>query len=140
MTFVEMKIVSSILIFLAVSMEVQGGHEAAISQLDADLVPIYERLVTQEQPTDLVGMHLELSLNLKHASDRYLLFTDTQIAVDEVTKYYLIKWKFEPSDVRDLFGKSNVICKVKGRIVDVVKGATSPGMPYIIVELTSVEF
>jgi hypothetical protein len=134
-----MKTLNSILIFLLISVDAFGEYESAISELNADLVPIYESLMTEGQSTDLVGKHLELNLNLKHSSDRYLLFTDTRIVLDKDTKYYLIKWKFRPNDVKALFGKSNVKCKVKGRIVEVIKGATSPRMPYVIVEVVSVE-
>ena len=122
-----------------VSVAAYGGPGSAMSELNADLVPIYESLTKEERPTNLVGKRLKLTLNLKYASDRHLLFTDTQVVIDKHTKYYLIKWKFSPDDVKALVGKSNVRCKVNGRIVEVIKGPTSPGMPYIVVELISVE-
>lgn len=134
-----MKTLSLILAFLLISVAAHGEYESAISELNADLVPIYESLMAEGQPTNLVGKHLKLTLNLKYSSDRHLLFTDTQIIVDKNTKYYLIKWKFRPNDVKVLFGKSNVRCKVNGRIVEVIKGATTPHMPYVVVELVSVE-
>ena len=134
-----MKTLSLILTFLLISMATQGEDESAVSELNADLVSIYESLITEGQPTDLVGKPLKLTLNLKFSSDRHLLFSDTQIIVDKDTKYYLIKWKFRPEDIKALLGKSNVKCKVTGRIVEVIKGVTSPRMPYIVVELASVE-
>ena len=137
--FTEMKTSSVILAILLISVSAHGDYESAISELDADLVPIYESLMAEGHPTNLIGMPLKLTLNLRHASDRYLLFTDTQIIVDKDTKYYLVKWKFEPDDVKTLFGRSNLTCKVNGRIVEVIKGATSPNMPYVVVELVSVE-
>jgi hypothetical protein len=130
---------SPILIVLLVSLSAYGGSGPAISELNADLVPIYESLMKEERPTNLVGKRLNLTLTLKYASDRHLLFTDTQVVVDKDTKYYLIKWKFRRDDVQLLLGKSNVRCKVNGRIVEVIKGPTSPGMPYIVVKLMSVE-
>jgi len=111
-----MKALTPILISLSISVAAYGEYESSISELNVDLVPIYEKLMTEDQPTDLVGQRLELNLNLKHSSDRLLLFTDTQVAIDKDTKYYLIKWKFKPNDVKALFGKSNVRCKVNGRI------------------------
>ncbi len=134
----EMKILGPILIFLSISAAVYGEYESATSKLNANLIPLYEKLMTEGQPMDLVGQRLELSLNLKHSSDRLLLFTDTQVAIDRDTKYYLIKWKFKPNDVKAILGKSDVRCKVNGIIVEVIKGAISPGMPYVIVELESV--
>ena len=38
-----------------------------------------------------------------------------------------------------ILGKSNVQCNVKARIVEVIKGATSPGMPYIVADIISIE-
>ena len=134
-----MKTLSLILTFLLISMAAHGGDESAVSELNADLVPIYESRMADGQPTDLVGKALILTLNLKYSSDRHLLFSDTQIIVDKDTKYYLIKWKFRPVDIKALLGKSNVKCKVTGRIVEVINGMTSPRMPYIVVELASVE-
>jgi hypothetical protein len=134
-----MKTSSPILVVLLVSLATYGGPGSATSELNVDLVPIYESLTKEERPTNLVGKRLNLTLTLKYASDRHLLFTDTQVVIDKDTKYYLIKWKFRPDDVQALLGKSSVRCKVNGRIVEVIKGPTSPGMPYIVVELMSVE-
>ena len=136
----EMKTLSSILILLLISVAANGEYESATAELNAGLLPIYEILMTEDQPVNLVGRRIALSLNLKHSSDRLLLFTDTRVAVDKDTKYYLIKWKFTLDDVKDLLGKSNVRCNVEGRIVEVFGGARSPGMPYVVVELESIEF
>ncbi len=127
------------LTFLLIPLAVHGGSESAVSELNPDLVPIYESLIADEQSTELVGKLLELTLQLKYSSERHLLFSDTQIIVDKDTKYYLIKWKFGQNDIKAILGKSNVKCKVKGRIIEVIKGATSPGMPYVVAELISVE-
>jgi hypothetical protein len=74
-------------VILLVSLAAYGGPGSAISQLNADLVPIYEILMKEERPTNLVGKRLNLTLNLKYASDRHLLFTDTQVVIDKDTKY-----------------------------------------------------
>lgn len=134
-----MKTLSAILVFLLFTVSAYGGNKLATSRLNADLLPLYESLTAAGPSTKLVGKRLELTLKLRHASDRYLLFTDTQIVVDKHTRYYLIKWKFKADDVKALLGKSNVMCKVKGTIVEVIKGATSPRMPYVVVELASAE-
>lgn len=128
-----------ILLFLSTFVKALAAPESAVSRLNPDLVPIYESLVTEGEGSKLVGKQLELSLSLKHASDRFLLFTDTQVVLDQNTKYYLIKWEYELNDIRELLGKTDVICKVKGRIVEVVSGERTSRMPYIIVKLVSVE-
>ena len=127
------------LIFLLISPVVHGGNDSAVSELNPDLVPIYEGLIADGQSTELVGKLVEVTLQLKFSSEKYLLFLDTQIIVDTETKYYLIKWKFGQNAIKPILGKSNVKCKVKGRIIEVIKGATSPRMPYVVVELISVE-
>ena len=104
-------------------------------ELNADLVPIYEHLLADGQPTKLIWKIVDLTLKLKFSSDKHLLFSDTQIMVDKNTKYYLIKWKYNPTDFKTIIGKSNIECRVKAKIIEVVKGATSPNMPYIVAEL-----
>jgi hypothetical protein len=116
-----------------------AGNELDISELNPDLLPIYENLIADGESTELVGKRLNLSLKLKYSSERHLLFSDTQVTVDNETKYYLIKWKFNPNDIEEILGKSDVKCTIQGRIIEVIKGAISPGMPYVVVELESVE-
>lgn len=128
-----------ILLFLTISVKAFAVSELEVSRLNSDLVPIYRSLVTEGQDSKLVGKQLDLSLSLKHASERFLLFADTQIVLDKNTRYYLIKWEYELNDIRELLGKSDVVCKVKGRIVEVVSGEKASRMPYIIVELISAE-
>lgn len=134
-----MRILSFVPIFLAVSVNGYAADDSATSQLNPDLVPIYERLVAEGQGSDLVGKRIELRLHLRHASERFLLFSDTRVVLGKDTKYYLIKWKFEPTEIENFIGKSDVTCNVSGRIVEVVSGAKASGMPYIIVELISLE-
>lgn len=116
-----------------------GGSLSATQDLHPDLIPIYEKLNSDTQSQQLVDTPLNLTLKLKHSSEKYLLFHDTRIIIDEKTKYYLIKWKFNPQDIQPIIGKANVNCRVKGRIIDVVKGPTTPDMPYVVVKLLSVE-
>jgi hypothetical protein len=131
------KILLFILFFISVA--TYGGSLTATQNLHPDLIHIYEKLNSDKQSQELVGTPLSLSLELKHSSEKYLLFHDTQVIIDEVTKYYLIKWKFDPNDIEPIIGKANVTCRVKGKIIEVVKGPTTPGMPYVVVELISVE-
>lgn len=136
----EMKLLSLILTFLLFPIGVCGELKTATAELNHDLIPVYESLRAEGPSSDLVGKRLKLNLNLKYASDRHLLFTDTRIVIDSKTSYYMINWKFKPDDIKALIGRSNVRCTVTGRIVDVIKGPTSPRMPYIVVELESIEF
>jgi len=134
-----MKLKLLLLILFFVPVATCGGSVAATQELHPDLIPIYEKLISDTPCQQLVGTPLDLTLKLKHASEKYLLFHDTRIIVDEATKYYLVQWKFNAHALEAIIGKADVACRVKGRITEVVKGSTTPGMPYIVVELSSVE-
>ncbi|PLX98399.1 MAG: hypothetical protein C0624_14490 [Desulfuromonas sp.] len=133
----NIKILLFILVFIPVA--AYGENISATRNLHPDLIPIYETLTSDQQAQQLVGTSFVLTLNLKHASEKYLLFHDTQVIVDEVTKYYLIKWLFTPDDVKTIMGKADLPCRVKGRIIEVTKGATTPDMPYLAVKLLKVD-
>ena len=134
-----MRTVVAVVLFVCLFLKTFAADDLAISRLNPDLVPLYDSLLAEGQGAELIGKPLQLRLNLKHASDRLLLFTDTQIVPDKDTRYYLIKWRFRPNNLSGLAGKRNVVCKVRGRIVEIVSGAPAPRMPYIIAELLSVE-
>ena len=74
--------------------------------LSQDYIPIWSQFT--RALLQLIGKSLELTFKLKFASEKYLLFWDTQITVDNQTKYYLIKWKFDPRDIEGNLGMSNV--------------------------------
>lgn len=134
-----MKVHILFLAFLFASLVAHAGNELAISGLNPDLLPIYESLIADGESTELVGKRLKLTLKLKYSSEKHLLFSDTQVTVDKETKYYLIKWKFNPNVIEEILGKSDVKCTIQGKIIEVIKGTVSPGMPYVVAELESVE-
>jgi len=124
---------------LAISNFVIAEQYPSLVEMNDDLKPIYERLIASNNPSEMVGEKIELDLSLKHASEKRLLFRSTHVIVDEKTKYYFIKWKFDPEKVRGLMGKSGVRCNIRGKIIEVIKGKISPGMPYIVVQVESVQ-
>ena len=134
-----MKRIIVLLVCLVMPFLVSADQYPSLVELDDGLVPIYERLIKSNDPNELVGERLELTLSLRHASDKRLLFNDTRIIIDEKTKYYFVMWRFDPKKVVEIIDKSDIKCKIEGRIVEVVKGGISPGMPYIIVEIDSVQ-
>ena len=124
---------------LTVPCLVSAEQYPSLVELNDDLAPIYERLIKSDDPNELVGERLELTLHLRYASEKRLLFNDTRIIIDEKTKYYFVMWKFAPRKVAEIIGKSDIQCKIEGRISAVVVGSISPGMPYIVVEVENVE-
>ncbi len=114
-----------------------AAGDPAVSRLNAELVPLYRQLMAG-QHADLPGRQLSLKLRLKHASERFLLFADTQVVVNDNTSYYLVKWQYEVEDIAGLIGKTGVVCQLSGTIVEVIANANSPPMPYLLVRLQSV--
>ena len=94
------------LVLISVTLLSHGDNESEISELNVELLPIYESLIADGNSTELVGKRFDLSLNLKYSSEKHILFSDTQIVVDKDTKYYLVKWKFNPDDIQVILGKS----------------------------------
>lgn len=115
-----------------------AADDPAVALLNPELVPLYRQLAVDHHSEGLIGRRLVLNLRLKHASRSLLLFADTQIVVDDDTRYYLIKWQYQPDDITDLLGKADIACRVEGKILRVVWSAISPRMPYLIVELQTV--
>ena len=134
-----MRIILAVLVVISIYAKAHATDEPTVSKLNSELIPIYEQLMTKGENASLIGQYVEAKLHLRHASERFLLFTDTQVVLDNGTNYYLIKWRFEPDDISDFIGKSDVICKVSGRVVEVVSGAKASGMPYVVVELLQLE-
>lgn len=127
-----------ILLLVAPAYPAAATDDPAIKLLNPGLVPLYRQLIADPHSEGLIGKRLALQLRLKHASPRMLLFADTQIVVDGTTRYYLIKWQYQPGDIAELLGKAGNACRVEGKIVRVVSSADSPRMPYLVVELQSV--
>jgi len=125
------------LLLMSISVQPSAAGDAAVSRLNPQLVPLYRQLMSG-QNADLVGKPLLLELRLKHASERFLLFDDTQVVVDSNTSYYLIRWQYEPEDIAGLIGKTAITCRVSGRIAQVIAVANPPRMPYLVVRLQSV--
>ncbi len=112
--------------------------DRATALLDNEIRPLYRDVANGTPATDIVGRTLDLSLDLRFCSEKHVLFKDTQVVVDEDTKYYFIKWTFDPAVVASLQGKKDVQCSVKGTITEVRRGETTPGMPHVIATLESV--
>lgn len=128
-----------ILLCLLFPCMINAEQYPSLIELDEGLVPLYEHLMEADDPSGLVGTDVALTLNLRHASEKRVLFNDTRIIIDEKTKYYFVMWKFDPEQVANIIGKLDIECKIEGRVVDVVKGSISPGMPHLIVEIDSVQ-
>ncbi|MEI6564689.1 MAG: hypothetical protein WCO42_10340 [bacterium] len=103
---------------------------SATALLNKELVPLYQDLVSGVAETNIVGRTLDLSLKLKVCYGEFLLFHDAQVVVDNTTKYHLIKWKYSKEDINAIKGRTNIKCHIKGRIIEVCRGNSTP-YPYV---------
>lgn len=116
--------------------DVENNHSAT-ENLNPDLLPFYKK-VTNGRGSELIGKKINLTLKLKYDFRGSLLFSDTRIRVDNNTRYYFVKWNIPPEIKSNFTGKAGVYYDVKGRISDVVTGSFSGYMPYIVVDITSI--
>jgi len=133
-----MKIIFAIVIttfLLSACARDKPTFDPATELLNDSLKQLYRDITNDVSEDKIVGQSLDLSLRLRFCSETDILFDDTKIIVDKKTKYYFVKWEFEPTVVNPIIGKKNVRCRIKGKITEVRRGETTPGMPYLIVKL-----
>lgn len=106
--------------------------------LNKSPLPLYESVVAGKPEAEIVGRTLDLSLTLRFSSEKHIRFEDTWIIVDRATTYEFIKWEFDPAVTAATVGKTGVKCSVTGKVERVERGATTPGMPYLIARLESI--
>ena len=107
--------------------------------LNDALKGLYQDVVSGVAETNIVGRAIDAHLSLLMCSDKHLLFEDTQIVVDKETKYNFVMWKFSETEVAAVNGgRQGLRCQVKGRIIEVRRGETTPGMPYVVAQLVQI--
>jgi hypothetical protein len=107
--------------------------------LNDALKGLYQDVVSGVAETNIVGRAIDAHLSLLMCSDKHLLFEDTRIVVDKDTNYYFVEWKFNEAQVATARGgRLGLRCHVKGRIIEVRRGETTPGMPYVVAQLQQI--
>ena len=108
------------------------------AMLNADIRPIYHDVATGAADSNIVGRVLDAHLSLRFCSADHLLFNDTQILMEETTRYQFVRWQYSDAVVANVKGLTGVVCHVIGHIVDVKRGATTPRMPHVIAQLDQI--
>ncbi len=129
---------AALILLSAVCVHAEIGDEAATALLDPALIPLYRDVVEGKPEQEIIGRKLDLSLHVRFCLDTLALFSGTHVVIDEDTKYYFIKWQFEPDTVLAILGKAMVPCRVQGTVIEVCRDETTIGMPYVIASLESV--
>jgi hypothetical protein len=118
--------------------ETNDHHVASTAALAPELQPLYMDLQAGIFDTNIVGRDLDVILHLRMCTDKWLLFKDTRIVVDDNTSYYLVKWLYPIETIKPIIGKSDIQCRVTAKISEVIRGESTP-YPYVIAKIESIE-
>jgi hypothetical protein len=118
--------------------ETNDLHIASSAMLAPELRPLYMDLQAGISETNIVGRNLDIILHLRMCTDKWLLFKDTRIVVDDNTSYYLVKWLYSLETIKPIIGKSDIQCRVTAKISEVVRGESTP-YPYVIAKIENIE-
>ena len=115
-------------------------HDANLhtSQLNKGLKGLFHDVASGVAESNIVGRPIDVYLNLRLCSEKHLFFNDTQIVLDGKTTYQFITWQYDQADVEKVKGQKNITCHVKGHVIEVRRGATTPGMPYVVAQLEQI--
>ncbi len=103
-----------------------------------ELMEIYNSLIGDDESQELIGKEYTVSLSIRFASKKYLLFNDTYIRTSDTESYQIAKWEFSPSVVKNIIGKSNIKYNVTFKILNARKSQPYKGMPHIIAEILKI--
>ena len=101
-----------------------------ISALNPKLQELYKQLKSNKLKKD--GEYT-ITLRLKFANEKAILFQDGYVKVDKTTKYSFLKFKRTYTLPEGLEKGQKV--NVNFKILEIRKSETTPGMPYLFVEL-----
>ena len=101
-----------------------------------DLMPVYSALSGTGAGSSLVGKELAANLTIKHASAKWVVFSDAYLAVDKETKYQIGKWSFKPEVIESVIGAENAKCNV--RLLITGANANDPKMPFVEAEILAI--
>jgi len=80
-----------------------------------------------------------VNLTLKVGTDRFLIFSDAYIRVDDETRYQIAKWIFTPDQTKGLEGKRGVTCAVTFRIEEIRTDVPYKDMPHFVATILSLQ-
>jgi len=111
---------------------------APTKELDPQLLEIYELMQSNDGKKELKDEEFEVDLTIKHATEKFLVFSDAYLQADEETKYQIGKWIFTPQQTKGLEGKRGMVCRVRF-LVEEVRTELYPDMPHILAKIISLE-
>ena len=119
------------------ALSVSGMYAAtATKDLDPKLLMMFEQF--QSEKSKLENKEFEIDLTVKVASDRFLIFSDAYLQVDEETKYQIGKWIFTPEQTTNLGLKRGSDCRVRFKIEKVMNEPPYSDMPHFSAHILSI--
>ena len=136
--FEERKMKSQFSIILCIFLVSILGAATPTEELNPKLLEIYEQMLDKAGQSGLEGKEFEIDLKIKHATDKFLVFYDAYIQIDEETSYQMGKWIFTPEQTKDLEVERGSICRVRFKIAEVRTKSPYSDMPHILAEILSI--
>ncbi len=127
--------------YVCILLFVIPGVTYAISpdeNMNSELMPIYEALVGSENER-IINKEFTVTLVLKHASDRHIIFSDAYVKVSENEKYQIAKWEFSPEITKKISGKSGIKCKVTFVVSKINVGVPYKNIPHIVAKIMGIQ-
>ena len=132
----NMKILFPIILTTIVAFDLIGA--TATRELNPQLLQIFEQMHLEEEASKLKKKEFEANLTVRVATERFLVFSDAHLQMDEETMYQIGKWKFDPEQVAALDVKRGDIVTVKFKIQEIRTEAPYADMPHFVATIMSI--
>jgi hypothetical protein len=108
-------------------------------ELNPTLLEIYQLMQSQSGQSNLIGQEFEVDLTIKHATDKFIVFLDAYLQVDEDTSYQIGKWIFTPEQIKVLKGTVPSPCRVRFKVEEVRTAPPYSDMPHILARIITLQ-
>jgi hypothetical protein len=101
-------------------------------ELNPKLLAIFEQMQSEAGASELEGKTFQADLTLRIATERFLVFSDAYLQVDEDTRYQIGKWMFDPEQIAALKLKRDDRVTVTFKIEAIRTAAPYADMPHFV--------
>ena len=115
-----------------------GSAVSLAEEMDPKLSEIYTLLISAGDSKKLIDQEHTVELSLKFASEKYLIFHDAYVRLNELERYQIAKWEFSPEVTRGIADKAGVACEVTFMIREVKKTGADKNMPHVVAAVSKV--
>ncbi|WFB37588.1 hypothetical protein P3T73_07425 [Kiritimatiellota bacterium B12222] len=108
-------------------------------ELDPVLLDLFEQGLLGPAPSEIEGQEFVAELTVRMVSDRFLVFSDAYVQIDEETKYQIGKWIFTPEQLASVPVKAGESYLVTFKIQKVMREEPYEDMPHFVALILSFE-